>query len=132
MDFYSIVLIIAVVLLILILTFIGIKMTNARYNNKSSVPFPPVMSTCPDYWSVDGSNCLIPANGKTNTGRIYDSYGMSTLTPSNTYGYDYERNYINFNNSMWGTMGKSTVCQQKDWSGKYNIIWDGVSNFNNC
>lgn len=132
MDFYTIVLIIAIVLLIVILAFIGIKMSTAKYSNSTNAPFPPVVSTCPDYWKVDGSNCIIPTNGKTNTGTIYDTHGNTVLSSSSTYGYVAGNNYIDFNNSMWGTMGKTSVCQQKDWAGKYNIIWSGISNYNNC
>lgn len=132
MDFYTIVLIIAVVLLILILTFVGIKMATAKYNNQTNVAFPPVMSTCPDYWKVDGSYCVIPQNGKTNTGKIYDLLGNSILSSNDTYGYVSGNSYINFNDTKWGLLGKSSICQQKDWTGKYNIIWDGVSNYNNC
>lgn len=132
MDFYTIVLTIAVVLLILILTFVGIKMSNSKYNNQTNVSFPPVKSSCPDYWTADGSYCNIPVYGKTNTGRIYDTNRNNTLSPSSTYGYVVDNNYIDFNNSMWGSMGKTAICQQKDWTGKYNIVWDGVSNYNNC
>ena len=132
MDFYTIVLTIAVVLLILILTFVGIKMSSSKYNNQTNVSFPPVKSSCPDYWVVDGSYCVIPTNGRTNTGTIYNNNGDITLLPSSTYGYVSGNSYINFNDAMWGKMGKTTVCQQKDWTGKYNIVWDGISNYNNC
>ena len=132
MDFYNIVIIVAVVLLILVLTYLAIKMTTAKYYNESNVPFPPVMSTCPDYWKVDGSYCIIPDNGKTNTGSIYGNAGLILLSSASTYGYVNGNTAINFNDTKWGTSGKSSVCQQKDWAGKYNIIWDGVSNYNNC
>jgi len=132
MDFYTIVLIIAVVLLILVLTFLAIKMSTAKYYNQTNVAFPPVMSTCPDYWKVDGSYCIVPDNGKTNTGSIYNNTGNSVLSSVNTYGYDITRNGFDAYDTKWGMSGKSSVCQQKDWAGKYNIIWDGVSNYNNC
>jgi len=132
MDFYTIVLIIAVVILIIILTFVGIRMTMAQKDNRTKVAYPPVVSTCPDYWKVDGSYCVIPNNGKSNTGTIYNTFGNSVLNPSSTYGYVAGNSAINFNDLKWGSMGKSSICQQKDWTGKYNIIWDGVSNYNNC
>jgi len=132
MDFYTIVLIVAVVLLILVLTFLAIKMSTAKYYNQTNVPFPPVKSTCPDYWKVDGSYCIVPINGNTNTGSIYKTNGNSVLSSVNTFGYDITRNAFNAYDTTWGTSGKSSVCQQKDWCGKYNIIWDGVSNYNNC
>ena len=59
--FFIIVLSIAVVLLILILTFIGLMMKSTSTNN---AVFPPVVNTCPDYWSVgmDTSSCAIPTD----------------------------------------------------------------------
>ena len=140
MDFYTIVILIAVVLLIIILTYIGIQL---NFKKDSSVQFPPVANTCPDYWVSDGSYCIVPAYGKTNIGTIYDSTtGKINLSANTTYGFE-EGNTndentvitnprIDFSVIGWSSMGKSSLCQQKDWSNKYNIRWDGVSNYNNC
>jgi hypothetical protein len=140
MDFYTIVILIAIVLLIIILTYIGIQL---NFKKDSSVQFPPVANTCPDYWVSDGSYCIVPANGKTNIGTIYDkTNGTILLTPNTTYGFVSANTMvgntvitnprIDFSVIGWSSMGKSSLCQQKDWSNKYNIIWDGVSNYNNC
>jgi hypothetical protein len=67
MDFYTIVIIIAVVLLILSLTFIGIIINNAN----ASAKFPGSYNTCPDYWSFDGKKCS--SNGL-NTNNGFTSY----------------------------------------------------------
>lgn len=133
--FYTIVLSIAVVLLILLLTYIGILMKNAKTSGDGEI-FPPVANSCPDYWGAsvsDPSSCIIPRNvaGTKNMGSIYDVNGL-TLNDGNTVGYDAGKNMINFNDTRWSSGGKIAVCAQKDWANKYNIMWDGVSNYNSC
>jgi hypothetical protein len=133
--FYIIVLSVATVLLILLLTYIGISMKNAKTSGDGDV-FPPSASSCPDYWSSsvsDPSSCVVPKNvaGIKNIGSIYDVNGL-VLNDSNTVGYDLAKNVINFNDTRWASGGKIAVCAQKDWANKYNIMWDGVSNYNSC
>jgi hypothetical protein len=35
--------------------------------------------------------------------------------------------YIDFSNNNW-----QGVCDKKKWANMNNIVWDGVSNYNNC
>jgi hypothetical protein len=50
-----------------------------------------------------------------------------------TPGYSYDMSggivtqYIDFNNNEW-----SGLCDKKTWANTNNIVWDGVSNYNNC
>lgn len=127
-SFQIIVLAIATFILILILTIIGVMLT--KYKNK--VTYPPVATTCPDYWKVasDGISCAIPDSTAVNAGTLYKSDGTLAIS-SSTYGYDASKNAIDFTNGGWST-SKSALCEQKDWTGTYNIIWDGVSNYNSC
>jgi hypothetical protein len=95
--FYVVVLSIAVVLLILILTFIGL----AFRSSKNSATWPPVAGSCPDYWDVDPTNqnyCIIPKWNSTSTtpprnvGTIYKS--DKTIDPKfNPPGYDSNNRY---------------------------------------
>jgi hypothetical protein len=121
-SFYVIVLSIASLLLIIILTYIGVKMTDKSSN--VSV-YPPSSQPCPDYW-LQSSNaafpgCVIPPATQANT---------KPFKSTNTYGMN--NNIINFDDPAWATNGKTKLCNQKDWANKYNIQWDGVSNYNNC
>jgi len=60
-SFQKTVVIIAVIILIICLILIGI----ALHNHNAKAAFPPVVSTCPDYWTVDSSgNCNQPSGGK--------------------------------------------------------------------
>jgi len=139
--FYIIVLSVAVILLITILTYIGLKMTN----NSSNVSiYPPTSLPCPDYWAqTTDSNgntvCFIPPYVSSdssspipsNTGKIYGSNGANTLD-SKTPGYLTNNNSINFSDPAWAASGKTKVCAQKQWANSNLIQWDGVSNFSSC
>jgi hypothetical protein len=130
--FYIIVLSIVTVLLILILTYIGIKMTSTSSNKMA---YPPLSASCPDYWntvSTDPSSCLIPTKVATNVGSIYDASGKFLLNSSTTYGLNTSAMSVNFADKGWNVGGLSSVCGQKSWANQYGIQWDGVSNYNSC
>ena len=54
-SFQKIVVIIATVILIICLILIGISL----YNKNGSAVFPPVVASCPDYWTVSGKECHV-------------------------------------------------------------------------
>ncbi len=124
-SFHIIVLTIAVIILILVLTVIGIMMTNKTYD--SSV-FPPSTNSCPDYWTATSTNgeCSIGSVNKGNqTGSRFD-----IENPRNTPGYSTGK--VNFSHQNWSSNGGTALCNQKDWAIKYGISWDGVANYNGC
>jgi len=60
-QFYVIVITIAIVLLILALTYIGVFLIG---DDTTQVTFPPHSNQCPDYWEVNGDgSCEIQKNG---------------------------------------------------------------------
>lgn len=122
-SFYIIVLSVALLLLIVILTYIGIKMGDKTSN--VSV-YPPSSQPCPDYWlqSANPTNlgCVIPPTGQTNT--------SAALNSSNTPGYN--NGVINFGDQKWSNNGATSTCNQLAWANKNSIQWDGVSNFSGC
>ena len=151
----------ALVLLILILTVVGVTMSQIR----SLDPFPPTMNACPDYWDVSSNPayCGIPVNQNTkNIGHLVNvpnsngaidtsknqNIGMCTGNPS-SFGCKKDGTYLNLDaapsasnfqyvklsdNSSWSTLypGKSERCAQRSWAQTLNITWDGVSNYNGC
>jgi hypothetical protein len=127
--FHVIVLSVALVILILLLTFIGILMAK----QKSSLTYPPTYNTCPDYWSVaaDGSNCTIPNYDGINTGKLYNGKVLDQSvfsTPGFSAATNTTPNQINFNDSGWS----KNICKQKTWATNYSVVWDGISNYNSC
>jgi len=56
-NFQRIVILIAIVLLIVSMVFIG----HALYKQSTDVTWPPKTPKCPDYWTIDASgNCTRP------------------------------------------------------------------------
>tara|TARA_Y200000002_G_scaffold83245_1_gene66019 strand:- start:26003 stop:26446 length:444 start_codon:yes stop_codon:yes gene_type:complete len=143
--FYTIVIVIAVVILILALTYIGILVTEKTMGS-NMVAYPPVETTCPDNWTVrintdatDGVNqvqgCNIPDSDMKNTGTLYD-VGSTTLVEDlsdNTPGFNSgtNGNYIDFQHEGWVYNGLPT-CAKKTWANTYNIEWDGITNYSLC
>ena len=129
--FYTIVLSIATIVLIVLLTYIGIQLSKPSI----TVPvFPPTYNSCPDFWQVQGNACLIPSSVGKNIGSIYDNKnGMVSLqlNQSNTNGISSDNKGIDFDSPNWGT-GKSLICAQQKWANTYGILFDGISNYNGC
>lgn len=119
MSFYTIVLIIAIIILIIALTSVGLLL--GRLN--TSKTFPPSASDCPDYWVVktDGS-CTVPIT----TGINKPSNEYNSNTPGLSDGA------VKFTDAGWKNQGISELCAKKKWANKYNVLWSGVSNYNSC
>lgn len=73
--------------------------------------------------------------------QLTDQYGNPILAytggkPSSDFpaGYDANNpqlNFVDFTHLDWGSIG-STLCANREWAIKNNIVWEGVSNFNHC
>ena len=132
-SFYTIVLVVAVVFLIAILTVMGVMMQS---QNKSVV-YPPTVSKCPDYWteSAEGTTCTMSTR---NLGDYYTAAVGTTAAvtaPLSTTAAPYATTDTTFDssNNQWTTSsGKTAICAKRDWAMRHNIVWDGVSNYNNC
>jgi hypothetical protein len=140
MDWFRIVVLsVALIILILLLVFIGILLSQG----KKDQAWPPVTNTCPDYWLVtdDGKGCQIPGNRGANSLNIGTMYGN---LPGNipAQGQALSTTFVNYNNPSayvkdpngdYIDLDKfSGVCQKQCWSNQFNLVWDGVSNYNNC
>jgi len=107
MSFYIIVASIAVITLIILLTWIGYGMQN-HINN---VQFPPVSSACPDFWTIKGDD--------ENPECINDRHlGSCNNTPSNETMY--------FNTSFF--QGDQGFCRKADWARRCQVSWNGFTN----
>jgi hypothetical protein len=125
MTFQTTVLTIAIVLLIICLIFIGVML----HNNKYSAKFPPVSSSCPDYWVDLGpggaggskSMCVPP-------GYVDPSTGKTVSPPIPGYGADdgacKQPRYVDES----GTMSSSELCDSFRWAKRCGYSWNGVTN----
>jgi hypothetical protein len=133
-TFHIIVISVATIILLLILIFIGILLSKGNQN----LAWPPSYGICPDYWMHDLSNnkCIIPKfePDAINIGNMYDP-STKQLKDSviDTPGYSYDMSgtvltqYIDFSDNLW-----ESTCDKKKWCNTHNIVWDGISNYNNC
>ena len=150
--FYIVTFVIAIVVLILALTFIGIMIKDG---NKTQ-SFPPNTAQCPDMWIPDGSFCHFNGinNGnyssvttginsnqgnflKDSQDTIYDftvSANPDNQPPFFTSGGSNNLNSTTINpfDSNWSLTGLSVNCAQKKWANTNSIQWSGVSQLNNC
>lgn len=125
-QFYVITITVAVVLLILILTYIGVYVMGGQ--DKSA--YPPESLQCPDYWEKSGADCIIPGAATTNAGtRNID--GSWVNTPSDAAYI--ANNVLKTDDASWQTSdGLSAKCAKKLWANNNNVVWDGISNYNSC
>jgi hypothetical protein len=56
---------------------------------------------------------------------------VKTLTMNNTPGLQPDKT-IDFSDAGWYSGGISSVCAKRNWANKYNLVWDGITNYNGC
>ena len=128
-SFYSIVVLIAVIILMLTLIWLGIEITKA----KEEKDFPPSRPMCPDYWKqLNATTCEIPTSRHPNNKGIFTDDGTGLIIGSdNTPGW-LGNNEIDMTDAGRKTEGVGDVCAKRSWANEFGIVWDGVSNFNKC
>ena len=106
-SFQKTILIIALIILILALLFIGITIKQA---NKEQ--WPPIIGDCPDYWmdvSGNGSQCV----------NVKD---LGTCKPD-TIGTKHTT--MDFTTSAF--TGANGLCSKYTWANKCGVSWDGIT-----
>ena len=106
-GFQKIVLFSAIVILIFALVIIGISLTNSIDSN-----WPPMISNCPDYWTVDGSG---------NNTQCINTKDLGTC-PSNSGS---KHLIMNFNNAPY--VGSNSLCAKYTWAKNCGVTWDGIT-----
>lgn len=109
MNFQRGVLIVATLVLIGMLTFIGYSMRQAT----NSEVYPPVVADCPDYWEAD------PLNG--------DPTKPVCKNTKNIGGENCDKT-MNFNSAEF--VGDGGFCAKQKWAKICGLTWDGVTNSN--
>ena len=131
-QFYVIVITIAIVLLILALTYIGVFLIG---DDTAKVTFPPHSNQCPDYWEVNGDgSCEVQKNG-INLGTKSDDSERTyadkdEFVPASDGGNQFVTDNASNPTSIDFTAG--SICDKKQWANTFKIEWDGVTNYNKC
>ena len=135
--YYLVVSIIAVVLLVILLTIFGLMMTD---NNKKA--FPEFKNLCPDSWKHE----LVVENGTTTQHKCtplgsnnnpvlgwkaWQSHVLPNSIPKDGAQVTKDTNTkkikeIKYDDTAW------EKCKLTKWIKTNNILWDGVSNSNEC
>jgi len=105
-TFQSIVMIIATIILVITLCFIGISLRK----QKKDADYPPVIANCPDYWMDMSGN-----NGS-----------RCTPDPKNPIGNPNCNTAMDFSQPQW--RGQSGSCGKYKWANQCNLTWDGITN----
>ena len=129
-KFYTYVVIVAFVILVLALIGLGVILQN---QDKGEV-FPPIQSKCPDGWVTTASGCYIPDTSK-NIGTfkradltaadqkyLISSNGSGTIKTAFLVGTSYELIF----------KPEALPCDKRKWANMHGILWDGISNYNQC
>jgi hypothetical protein len=102
-SFQNIVMIVATIILILSLCFIGLGLYRQKYRSD----YPPVIANCPDYWldvSGNGAECNMDTNNP-----------IGTCTGP-----------MDFTQATWA--GQSGGCSKYKWAKGCGVTWDGITN----
>ena len=132
--FYFVVIVVAIILLIIMLAYIGTRMVSDSRSGSGASVFPPVKNTCPDLWesTMSGNmvSCKIPASSASNVGDLYTNgqsdavnYDIGTVSGS------LANRSVTFSSNTMDTTGD---CAKKKWANTHGILWDGISNYNQC
>jgi hypothetical protein len=100
MNFQTIVVIVAIIILIGSLTFIGYTL----HANLTNQVFPPVVGACPDYWVSKDNKCF----NKKGLGKCQGEEG------------------INFNTQFY--QGNQGPCRKATWARNCGLSWGGLTN----
>lgn len=109
MNFYKTVSIIALILLIVCLSFVGVAMVQSSNRSK----FPPHDSQCPDFF-VMGEN-----------GECMD---QKNIIPSHLKGECDNKQWVAPAEGWPGSGPFSEKCIKQKWANKCRVNWDGITN----
>jgi hypothetical protein len=106
-GFQKIVLIIAIIVLIITLLFVGLAL-----GGNSGETWPPLEPTCPDWWIADGS-------GNNTTCINVKDLGVCSAQSGEKH------QNMNFNSPMF--TGDNGTCSKYTWANKCKVSWDGIT-----
>ena len=123
-NFYTLVLTIAIVILILLLGYLGWLMSQ----QKATDEFPKLRTSCPDFWKVESGEsgkvyCVRPNAGALNTGDNAWALSVKGLVANS--------NKFDTTDVGWASEGNA-VCGKQKWANANKITWDTVTNANFC
>lgn len=146
-SFYTIIVIVAVIILIIALTIVGITLAKKQNN----IHFPEFQTACPDFWTVsaDTGKCIPNENNNSMKVTTFVNHsdvmrrfnhkgvtieeakptaavrGNGSTVPEKTGSAKVTE--IDISEDNW-----VSVCDKSTWAKNAGILWDGVTNNNTC
>jgi hypothetical protein len=111
MNFYKTVCIVALVILIISLAFIG----SALASSSKNTAFPPNISKCPDNSEIDYE---------------YGEFVSCKTQSQNSDSSCQVNSFSDASYNMPGIGSTSGACEKKRWAKKCGVDWDGLTNNN--
>ena len=105
--FQKVVIISAIVILIIALLIIGIALTYSKKNT-----WPPNVSSCPDWWIIDGSG---------NNQKCINVKDLGVCKPQGNIPHQ----VMDFNTSLF--TGSNGTCNKYTWANNCKVSWDGIT-----
>lgn len=137
-KFYSIVVIVAFVVLVIALIGLGVMLQK----QDDATVFPPIQNQCPDGWTPDTNDiCKISKTvgeqknlGTFNPGAVTDFDVKYLIKTDGTTPYTATTDAIEDDGTDYKVKFNSAAlpCDKKKWANAHGIIWDGISNYNQC
>ena len=106
-GFQKIVLIIAIIVLIITLLFVGLAL-----GGNSGETWPPLEPTCPDWWIADGS-------GNNTTCINVKDLGVCQAQSG--------KKHQNMNFNLPAFTGSNGMCAKYTWASNCKVPWDGIT-----
>ena len=78
----------------------------------------------------EDKKCKIPNDEEKNIGSLYES-GLLVDSVKETPGFDEGQDVIDFAHVDWKASGQE-ICAKRSWANAHGVVWDGVSNYNDC
>jgi hypothetical protein len=136
-SFYNTVLMVALVVLILGLTYVGYLLYHYGYSGEV---WPKSKGACPDTWIEMGKDdqglqkCVLgyksPNLGRDDFAETDPNSSVNVTEPYNKFNghqvYTYDSGSGTF------TFEALPKCDLKVWADTNKITWDGITNYNNC
>jgi len=138
-----------VAFVVLVVALIGLGVMLQKQDD--ATVFPPVQNQCPDGWTPDKTDGTKLGAGEhdvcTMSQTASDQKNVGTFLPTAVTAFDIKylikidgTTAFSLGDSLNTSGAKSVVrfksaalpCDKKKWANAHGIIWDGISNYNQC
>ena len=114
MNYQKVVIVVAISLLIIILSYIGYNLNLKQKNSR----YPPVVSKCPDGWDISTNSVDFDLTDITSYSQLCQDMSACTADAANCLDPDYQYDFKDKN-----------LCQKQSWAKNHipELHWTGIT-----